>query len=188
MRRPCRHDLRRSATAGTIAHLAWSLPQLVHGGFARRVRTKSSPIGNQVWRQLESEHRQLRAALVDVGKLAAAGSFETARKQFGMCRMRLERHLVADFRLLVLCEDNKELEKFLHRVRRNRERVLDQIERVWTQLGHEKVTYLPRMLGRLASLVAENEAAQRRLILADLPLNSERRRLHRELLLELGAI
>jgi hypothetical protein len=162
-------------------------PPLVRGGLARRVRTTSFPIGNQVWRRLESEHRQLRATLVDVGKLAAAGSFETARKQFGMFRVRLERHLGADFRLLVLCEHNGELEKFLHRVRRNRERILEQTERVWAQLCHEKVSNLPRMLGRLASLVVENEAAQRRLILADLPLSSERRRLHRELLLELGA-
>ncbi|MGZ5950902.1 MAG: hypothetical protein ACXWO1_12320 [Isosphaeraceae bacterium] len=152
------------------------------------MRTKGSPIENQVWQRLESEHRQLHAALVDVGKLAAAGSFETARKRFGTFRVSLERHLVADSKLLVLCEDNRKLEKFLHRVRRNRERILEQVERVWAQLCHEKVTYVPRMLGRLASLIVENEAAQRRLILADLPLNSERRRLHRELLLELGAI
>jgi len=152
------------------------------------VRTTGSSIENQVWQRLESEHRQLRTALVDVGKLAAAGSFETARKRFGTFRMSLERHLVADFKLLVLCENNRELEKFLHRVRRNRERILEQTERVWAQLCHEKSAYIPRMLGRLAGLVVENEAAQRRLILADLPLNSERRRLHRALLLELGAI
>ncbi len=152
------------------------------------MRTPDSSIESQIWRQLESEHHQLRVALVDVGTLAAAGSFETARKRFGAYRVRLERHLVADWKLLVLCEDNRELEKFLGRVRRNRERILEQTEGVWAQLCHEKSTYLPRMLGRLARLVAENEEAQRRLILADLPLSSERRRLHRELLLQLGAI
>lgn len=152
------------------------------------MRTTGSPIEDQVWQRLESEHRRLGSALADVGKLAATGSFETARKRFGTFRMSLERHLVADFKLLVLCEGNPELEKFLHRVRRNRERILEQTERVWAQLCLEKSSYIPRMLARLSRLVVENEAAQRRLILADLPLNLERRRLHRELLLQLGAI
>ncbi|HUM12731.1 MAG TPA: hypothetical protein VLT82_17415 [Myxococcaceae bacterium] len=150
--------------------------------------TPSSLIEDQLWRRLESEHRQLRAALSDVGRLASAGSFETARKRFGAFRLSQERHLVADRKLLVLCEDNRELERFVERVRRNRERILEQTERVWVGLCHEKVTHLPRMLARLTRLVAENEEAQRRLILADLPLTSERRRLHRELLLQLGAI
>ena len=152
------------------------------------MRTPGSPIKNQLWRRLESEHRQLRTTLVDVGELAADGSFETARKRFGTFRVSQERHLVADQKLLVLCENNRDLQKFLDRVRRNRERILEQTERVWAQLCHEKVAQLPRMLARLVRLVAENEEAQRRLILADLPLSAERRRLHRELLLQLGAI
>jgi len=152
------------------------------------VRTWGSRIEDQIWRQLESEHRRLRAALVDVGELAAAGSFETARKRFGAFRVNLERHLVADQKLLVLCENNRKLERFRVRVRRNRQSILEQTEQVWAQLCQENVNRLPLMLARLGRLIPENEAAQRRLILADLPLNSEGRRLHRELLLQLGAI
>ena len=88
----------------------------------------------------------------------------------------------------MLCENNRKLERFRVRVRRNRQSILEQTERVWAQLCQENLNHLPLMLARLARLIPENEAAQRRLILADLPLNSERRRLHRELLLQLGAI
>ena len=96
------------------------------------MRTPGCQIKNQLWRRLESEHRQLRATLVDVGELAADGSFETARKRFGTFRVSQERHLVADQKLLVLCEDNRDLQKFLNRVRRNRgATILEQTERVW---------------------------------------------------------
>ena len=136
----------------------------LEGGEARE--DSGVPIKNQLWRRLQSEHRQLRETWFDVGELAADGSFETARERFGTFRVSQERHLVADQKLLVLCEDNRDLQKFLDRVRRNRERILEQTERVWAQLCHEKVAQLPRMLARLVRLVAENEEAQRRLILA----------------------
>jgi len=152
------------------------------------VKSPSSSLEKQLWRRLAAEHRRLQATLIDVGKLVADGSFETARKRFGAFRMSEERHLIADRKLLVLCEGSRELERFLDRVRRNRERILEQTERVWARLCQEKVSHIPRMLARLANLVAENEEAQRRLILADLPLSSARRRLHRELLVGLGAI
>ena len=152
------------------------------------MRTTGSPIEGQIWQRLESEHQQLHDALTDVRGLVAASSYTTARKRFGTFRMSLERHLAADSRLLVLCEDDRKLERFLRRVRRNRAQILEQAERVWAQLCHEKGGALPRMLGRLSRLVVANEADQRRLILADLPLSPERRRLHRVLLLELGAI
>ena len=64
---------------------------------------------------------------------------------------------------------------FVTQLQRERTRVLEQSERVWTCLCRERSAPVPRMLGRLASLVAEHEVAQRRLFLADLPLSAELR-------------
>jgi hypothetical protein len=65
--------------------------------------------------------------------------------------------------------------------------MLEQSERVWSCLCQEKNAQVPRMLGRLATLVAQHEDAQRRLILADLPLSPERRQEQAELLRQLGS-
>jgi len=143
-------------------------------------------IREHLWHDLQSEHRQLDKVLNDVRSLAEHGSFETARKRFGEYRMAHERHLSAERQLEALCRD--ETASFVTRLRRERTRVLDQSERVWRRLCQEKSAGVPRMLERLAALVAKHEDAQRRLILADLPLSPESRRQQGALLQHLGRL
>jgi hypothetical protein len=137
------------------------------------------------WHDLESEHRSLAKVLDDVGSLVDRGSFETARRRFGEYRLAHERHLMVEQRLEEVCVGVREVASFLTRLHRERERMLDQCEHVWTCLCREKSAPVPRMLDRLASLVAEHEQAQRRLILADLPLSPQLRSAQGELLLHL---
>lgn len=145
-------------------------------------------IREHLWQHLESEHRQLNKVLGDVESLAAEGSFETARKRFGEYRLAHERHLVTERKLEALFREVRETASFVTRLKRERTRMLEQSERVWKCLCQEKNAPVPRMLGRLATLVAEHEDAQRRLILADLPLSPERRQEQAELLRHLGRL
>ena len=86
---PARHSLRPSPMAWVIAHLAWSLPPVLReGGQARENSGLPHRRPNLATARVR-DHRRLRAALVDVGELAAAGSFETARKRFGAFRVNL---------------------------------------------------------------------------------------------------
>jgi hypothetical protein len=147
---------------------------------------QNQQIREHLWQHLQSQHRQLDKVLGDVESLAAEGSFETAKKRFGEYRLAHERHLTAERKLEALCQEVREAASFVTRLQRERTRVLEQSERVWQCLCLEKNAPVPRMLGRLATLVAEHEDAQRRLILADLPLSPERRREQAELLLQLG--
>jgi hypothetical protein len=144
-------------------------------------------IREYLWQHLESEHRQLDKVLGDVESLAEGGSFETARKRFGEYRLAHERHLITERKLESLYREVRETASFLTRLQRERTRMLEQSERVWSCLCQEKNAQVPRMLGRLATLVAQHEDAQRRLILADLPLSPERRQEQAELLRQLGS-
>ncbi|HEY1907358.1 MAG TPA: hypothetical protein VGG91_15030 [Myxococcaceae bacterium] len=139
-----------------------------------------------LWHDLESEHRSLARVLVDVECLVEDGSFETARRRFGEYRLAHERHLIAEQKLEEVCAGVREVAAFLTQLQRERSRVLEQSERVWTYLCREKGAPVRRMLDRLASLVAEHENAQRRLILADLPLSAERRNAQGEVVRRLG--
>jgi hypothetical protein len=145
----------------------------------RRVR-------EHLWHDIESEHRSLARVLVDVECLVEDGSFETARRRFGEYRLAHERHLNAERQLEEACAGVRELVSFLTRLHREQSQVLEQSERVWTYLCREKGASVRRMLDRLASLVAEHENAQRRLILADLPLPPERRSAQGEVVRRLG--
>jgi hypothetical protein len=145
-------------------------------------------IREHLWHHLESEHRQLDKVLGDVESLAAEGSFETARKRFGEYRLAHERHLVTERKLEALFREVRETASFVTRLKRKRTRMLEQSERVWKCLCQEKNAPVHRMLGRLATLVAEHEDAQRRLILADLPLSPERRQEQADLLRHLGRL
>ena len=151
-------------------------------------RAQNRQIREHLWQHLQSEHRLLDKVLGDVGSLAAEGSFETAKKRFGEYRLAHERHLVTERKLEALYLEVRETASFVTRLKRERTRMLEQSERVWNCLCQEKNTQVPRMLGRLAILVAEHEDAQRRLILADLPLSPERRQEQAELLRQLGSL
>jgi len=138
------------------------------------------------WHDLESEHRSLKRVLDDVEWLVEDGSFETARRRFGEYRLANERHLVAEQKLEEVCAGVREVAAFLTQLQRERSRMLEQSERVWTYLCREKGAPIRRMLDRLASLAAAHEGAQRRLILGDLPLPPERRDAQGELVRRLG--
>ena len=87
---------------------------------------------------------------------------------------------------------------FLKKLQRERTRVQDQSERVWTSLCREKSGPVPKMLERLGALVAEHERAQRRLILGEpvvlyrtgdgAPVALEDRCAHRHLPLSMGKL
>jgi len=139
-----------------------------------------------LWRRFQSEHCRLERVLEDVESLIGAGSFETARKRFGEHRLVAERHRLAEDELLAVVSGDRETKRFVARVRRERRRVLEQTERIWTQLCQERLEHLPRMLARLKALAAEHEEAERRLILGEFPLTSTRRTAYKELLRRLG--
>lgn len=143
-------------------------------------------VREHLWHDLEAENRHLTRVLDDVGSLAEEGSFETARRRFGEYRLAHERHLLAERKLEAFCVGVREVASFLVQLERERARVLEQSERVWTCLCREKRTPVPRMLERLAALVAEHERGQRRLILAELPLSRELRNAQGVLLRRLG--
>lgn len=138
------------------------------------------------WHDLESEHRSLKRVLDDVDCLVGDGSFETARRRFGEYRLAHERHLIAERKLEEVCTGVREVASFLTQLQRERSQMLEQSERVWTYLCREKGAPVRRMLDRLASLVEEHESAQRRLILAELPLPPERRSAQGEVVRRLG--
>ena len=121
-------------------------------------------VREHLWHDLEAEHRHLARVLDDVRSLAEEGSFETARRRFGEYRLAHERHLLAERKLEAFCAGVREVASFLVQLERERGRVLEQSERVWTGLCRERRAPLPRMLERLATLVTEHERAQRRLI------------------------
>lgn len=149
-------------------------------------RAQNQRIREHLWHRLESEHRQLEKVLLDVQSLAAASSFATARKRFGEYWIAHDRHLVAERKMEALCGEAPEMRAFVARLRSERQRMLEQYERVWSQLSKERNAHLPGMLARLATLIAAHEDALRRLILADLPLSLERRRAQGSLLRRLG--
>jgi hypothetical protein len=151
-------------------------------------RTENQRIREHLWQHLESEHRQLDKVLGDVESLAAEGSFETARKRFGEYRLAHERHRVTEGKLEALFSEFRETASFVTRLKRERERVLEQSERVWRCLCQEKNAPVPRELSRLAALASGHEDAQRRLILADLPLSPEHRQEQANLLRLLGRL
>src|SRR5215813_10726619 len=138
------------------------------------------------WHDLESEHRSLARVLDDVDCLVEDGSFETARRRFGEFRLAHERHLIAERALEEACAGVREVAAFLTQLQRERSRVLEQSERVWTYLCREKGAPVRRGLDRLASLAAEHENAQRRLVLGELPLPPERRTAQGEVVRRLG--
>ena len=143
-------------------------------------------VREHVWHDLEAEHRHLGRVLEDVESLVEEGSFETARRRFGEYRLAHERHLLAERKLEAFCAGMRDAHSFLGKLDRERTRLLEQSERVWTSLCREKSGPVPKMLERLASLVAEHERAQRRLILGDLPLSSELRIAQGAMLRRLG--
>ncbi len=143
-------------------------------------------VRQHLWHDLEAEHRYLARVLDDVGSLVADGSFETARRRFGEYRLAHERHLQAERKLEMFCAGVREVASFLAQLERERARVLDQSEKVWTCLCRERPGPLPRMLERLSGVVAKHERAQRRLILAEFPLRPELRDAQSVLLRRLG--
>jgi len=149
-------------------------------------RVQHQQIREHLWHRLEAEHRQLEKVLLDVESLAAASSFATARKRFGEFWIAHERHLIAERKLEAVCGETPEMRAFVVRLRGERKRMLEQYDRVWSQLSKERNTHLPGMLARLATLIAAHEDALRRLILADLPLSLERRRAQGSLLRRIG--
>jgi len=150
------------------------------------MKTENHRVEELLWRRFQSEHRRLERVLDDVEALIAAGSFETARKRFGEHRLVAERHRLAEDQLLTAILDDREARRFVQRVRRERGGVIEQTKRIWTRLGRDRLDQIPRMLARLRKLAAQHEEAERRLILAELPLSPTRRRVHRELLVHLG--
>jgi len=148
--------------------------------------TTDNQIEELLWRRFQSEHRRLDRVLDDVGSLIAAGSFETARKRFGEHRLAAERHRLAEDEILKAILGDRESRKFVQRVRRERTGVVDQTERIWARLCRDHLDQIPRMMARLKKLEAQHEEAERRLILAELPLSPTRRRAHRELLFHLS--
>jgi hypothetical protein len=143
-------------------------------------------VREHLWHDLEAEHRHLSRVLDDVGSLVAEGSFETARRRFGEYRLAHERHLQAERKLEMFCAGVREVGSFLAQLERERARVLEQSKKVWTCLCRERRAPLPRLLERLATLVAQHGRAQRRLILAELPLSPELRNAQGALLRRLG--
>jgi len=143
-------------------------------------------VREHLWHDLEAENRHLARVLDDVGSLAGEGSFETARRRFGEYRLAHERHLLAERKLEAFCAGVREVSSFLVQIERERARVLEQSERVWTCLCREKRAPLPRLLERMTTLVTEHGRAQRRLILAELPLSPELRNAQGALLRRLG--
>jgi len=143
-------------------------------------------VREHLWHDLESEHRHLARVLDDVGSLVREGSFETARRRFGEYRLAHERHLLAERKLEAFCAGLRDASSFLRKLERERTRVLEQSERVWTCLCREKSGPVPRMLDRLSSLVTEHERAQRRLILGELPISPELRNAQGAMLRRLG--
>jgi len=143
-------------------------------------------VREHLWHDLEAEHRHLTRVLDDVGSLAGEGSFETARRRFGEYRLAHERHLLAERKLESFCAGVREISSFLVQIERERTRVLEQSERVWSCLCKEKHAPLPRLLERLGTVVTEHERAQRRLILAELPLSPELRNAQGAMLRRLG--
>jgi len=143
-------------------------------------------VREHLWHDLEAEHRHLAHVLDDVGSLVEEGSFETARRRFGEYRLAHERHLLAEQKLEAFCAGMRDAASFLKKLQRERTRVLDQSERVWTSLCREKGGPVPKMLERLGALVAEHERAQRRLILGDLPISPELRSAQGVMLRRLG--
>lgn len=149
------------------------------GDWDQRVR-------EHLWHDLVAEHRHLARVLDDVASLVEEGSFETARRRFGEYRLAHERHLLGERKLEAFCAGVREVAAFLEQLEKERARVLEQSERVWSCLCRERRAPVPRLLERLSSLVAEHERAQRRLILADLPLSPELRNAQGALLRRLG--
>jgi hypothetical protein len=143
-------------------------------------------VREHLWNDLESEHRSLKRVLGDVESLVEDGSFETARRRFGEYRLAHERHLIVERTLEEVCAGVREVARFLTQLQRERSRMLEQSERVWTYLCREKGAPVRRGLDRLALLVAEHEQAQRRLILGELPLPPERRSAQGEVARRLG--
>ena len=145
-------------------------------------------VREHLWHDLEAEHRHLARVLDDVRSLVEERSFETARRRFGEYRLAHERHLQAERKLESFCAGIRDASSFLRQLDRERTRVLEQSERVWTYLCREKRSPVPRMLERLASLVADHENAQRRLILGELPISRELRNAQGALLRRLGVL
>src|SRR5262249_26951447 len=143
-------------------------------------------VREHLWHDLEAEHQHLARVLADVGSLVEEGSFETARRRFGEYRLAHERHLLAERKLEAFCAGVRDASTFLRRLGRERTRVLEQSERVWTYLCRERSAPVARMLSRLSSLVAEHERAQRRLILGELPISPELRNAQGAMLRRLG--
>ena len=143
-------------------------------------------VRQHLWHDLEAEHVHLAKVLDDVGSLVGQGSFETARRRFGEYRLAHERHQQAERKLEMFCAGVREVGSFLAQLERERARVLEQSEKVWTCLCRERPGPVPRMLERLAGLVAKHGRAQRRLILAELPLKPELRDAQSVLLRRLG--
>lgn len=146
------------------------------------MKTPNHRVEEILWRRFESEHRRLERVLDDVRRLAASGSFETARKRFGEYRLVAERHRMAEDDLLAVCNSHREVRKFVERVRRERRKVYEQSDRIWMRLCQERPAHTSRMLSRLNTLAAQHEEAERRLILAEIPLSPARRRAHEDLL------
>jgi hypothetical protein len=147
---------------------------------------REQQVRQHLWHDLESEHRSLKRVLGDVECLVVEGSFETARRRFGEYRLAHERHLAAERMLEEVCTGIREVAAFLTQLQRERSRMIEQSERVWTYLCREKGAPVRRGLDRLAVLVAEHEPAQRRLILGELPLPPERRSAQGEVARRLG--
>ena len=143
-------------------------------------------VRERLWHDLEAEHRHLAHVLDDVASLVGEGSFETARRRFGEYRLAHERHLLAERKLEAFCAGLRDAASFLKRLDRERTRLMEQSERVWTYLCREKSGPVPRMLDRLSSLVVEHERAQRRLILGELPISPELRSAQGAMLRRLG--
>src|SRR5215813_4593487 len=89
-------------------------------------------VREHLWHDLEAEHRHLARVLEDVRSLVEDGSFETARRRFGEYRLAHERHLLAERKLESFCSGMPNSASFLKKLNRERTRVLEQSERVWT--------------------------------------------------------
>ena len=149
---------------------------------------QSRRIREHLWHRLESEHRALGTTLVDVEALAAAGSFETARKRFGQFRLAHERHLHTVRTLESVLVELPETGVLVTRARRERARVFEQSDRIWSQLCRERNARLPRMLARLSALGAAHDETLQRLILAEPPPGSLQLGAHQRLVWRLGEI
>jgi len=150
------------------------------------MKPENNRVEKLLWRRFESEHRRLDHVLDDVESLIAAGSFQTARKRFGEHRLLAERHRFAEDELLTAILGDRESRRFVQRVRNERKKVVEQTQRIWGRLCRDRLDQIPSMVARLRKLAAQHEEAERRLILAELPLGPTRRRAHKELLLHLS--